>query len=109
MPSGAGGNSEHPFIVPVAAMPANCGIGTVANNLALRSIADAQSIAPYEKGCVLNFLEHTDAEGCMPIFVTPRKTALTAFGPGEKKYSQAMFGAACPIYLRAERGCRMAA
>ena len=76
---------KHPFIVPGSCYASelwdwDCWL----TNLALRSIADAQSIAPYEKGCVLNFLEHTDAEGRMPIFVTPRKTALTAFGPGEK-------------------------
>lgn len=76
---------KHPFIVPGSCYASelwdwDCWL----TNLALRSIADAQSIAPYEKGCVLNFLEHTDAEGRMPIFVTPRKTALTAFGAGEK-------------------------
>ncbi|MGM9600331.1 MAG: MGH1-like glycoside hydrolase domain-containing protein [Faecousia sp.] len=76
---------KHPFIVPGSCYTSelwdwDCWL----TNLALRSIADAQSIAPYEKGCVLNFLEHTDAEGRMPIFVTPRKTALTAFGAGEK-------------------------
>ena len=76
---------QHPFIVPGSCYASelwdwDCWL----TNLALRSITDAQSIAPYEKGCVLNFLEHTDAEGRMPIFVTPRKTAMTAFGPGEK-------------------------
>ena len=79
---------QHPFIVPGSCYASelwdwDCWL----TNLALRSITDAQSIAPYEKGCVLNFLEHTDAEGRMPIFVTPRKTAMTAFGPGEKIYT----------------------
>lgn len=53
-------------------------------NLALRQIAEPQMIESYEKGCVLNFLDHTDSEGRIPIFITPRKTALTAFGPGER-------------------------
>ena len=83
---------KHPFIVPGSCYASelwdwDCWL----TNLALRSIADAQSIAPYEKGCVLNFLEHTDAEGRMPIFVTPRKTALTAFGTGEKNIHKPCF------------------
>ncbi len=53
-------------------------------NLALRSIAEPEQIASYEQGCVLNFLEQTDPEGRIPIFVTPRKTSLTAFGEGEQ-------------------------
>lgn len=52
--------------------------------IALQKIADSQELLPYEQGCVLNFLEHTDEEGRMPIFITPRKTALTAYGEGEK-------------------------
>lgn len=53
-------------------------------NLALRQIADSQAIGEYEKGCVLNFLDHVDSEGRMPIFISPHQTALTAFGEGEK-------------------------
>ena len=48
-------------------------------NLALRKIADSHAIGEYEKGCVLNFLDHVDGEGRMPIFIKPHKTALTAF------------------------------
>lgn len=53
-------------------------------NLALRKIADSQAIGEYEKGCVLNFLDHVDGEGRMPIFIKPHKTSLTAFGEWEK-------------------------
>lgn len=51
---------------------------------ALRGIAEADDFKEYEKGCILNFLEYVDDEGRMPIFINPRKTALTAFGEGEK-------------------------
>ncbi len=51
---------------------------------ALHKIKAAGDISEYEKGCVLNFLEHTDDTGRMPIFVNPRRTALTAFGDGDK-------------------------
>lgn len=53
-------------------------------NLALRKIADTETIGSYEKGCVLNFLDHVDRDGRMPIFISSRQTALTAFGEGEK-------------------------
>ena len=51
---------------------------------ALRGVAEADGFYEYEKGCILNFLEYVDDEGRMPIFINPRKTALTAFGEGEK-------------------------
>ncbi len=52
--------------------------------LALHKIKTSENISEYEKGCVLNFLEYTEDDGRMPIFVNPRRTALTAFGEGEK-------------------------
>lgn len=76
---------KHPFIVP-----GSCYANELwdwdswLTDLALREIAAPEEIEVYEKGCVLNFLEHVDAEGRMPIFISPRKTALTAFGEGEK-------------------------
>lgn len=42
-------------------------------NLALDQFADGTEMEEYEKGCILNFLECTDEEGKMPIFITPTK------------------------------------
>ncbi|MBQ9168239.1 MAG: hypothetical protein IJX67_07530 [Oscillospiraceae bacterium] len=46
-------------------------------NIAIRQIMEDngdsnQDFFEYEKGCILNFLEHTTAEGKMPIFITPK-------------------------------------
>ena len=38
-------------------------------NLALDQFADGTEMEEYEKGCILNFLECTDEEGKMPIFI----------------------------------------
>ncbi len=43
-------------------------------NLALRKIATTEEIGEYEKGCVLNFLEHVDESGRIPIYVDPVNT-----------------------------------
>lgn len=40
-------------------------------NLALRKIVGDEDISDYEKGCILNFLDHTDEDGRMPIYITP--------------------------------------
>ena len=40
-------------------------------NIALRSVASSEDIGEYEKGCVLNFLDKTDALGRAPILITP--------------------------------------
>ncbi len=52
--------------------------------LALHKIKGAEDISEYEKGCVLNFLEYTDNDGRMPIFIKLDRTALTDYGEGEK-------------------------
>lgn len=52
-------------------------------NLALREIAGAEDISDYEKGCILNFLDHVGEGGEIPIFITPDKTA-PMFYPGIK-------------------------
>ncbi len=52
--------------------------------LALHKIKKTVDISEYEKGCVLNFLEYTDDEGRMPIFIKLDRTALTDYGEGEK-------------------------
>ena len=48
-------------------------------DLALREIATTEEIGEYEKGCVLNFLEHIDENGRIPIYVTPIKTAFISY------------------------------
>ena len=40
-------------------------------DLALADIVKDKDIAEYEKGCVLNFLSSVDAQGRMPIYITP--------------------------------------
>lgn len=42
---------------------------------ALRKIATSQEIGEYEKGCILNFLDHIDEDGRIPIYITPQKTS----------------------------------
>lgn len=42
-------------------------------DIALREIIGETAIGEYEKGCVLNFLDHTDNDGKMPIFITAEK------------------------------------
>lgn len=41
-------------------------------NIALRAFVK-DDISEYEKGCVLNFLDHIGDDGRMPIFITPQK------------------------------------
>lgn len=42
-------------------------------DLALRELNGIANIADYEKGCILNFLEHTDENGKMPIVVSSKR------------------------------------
>ena len=71
------GQLKHRFIVP----------GSVYSNslwdwdswltdIALRGIegVDTDELASYEKGCILNFAEHTDGEGRVPISIMPAST-----------------------------------
>lgn len=52
-------------------------------NLALRKIAGTDQIGEYEKGCILNFLDHVREDGRMPIYIKPNKTTFEAF-PDQK-------------------------
>lgn len=45
-------------------------------NLALRKITGDEDISSYEKGCILNFLDHVDEVGRTPIYITPEFRAL---------------------------------
>lgn len=64
------GQLKHPFIVP-GSVYANqlwdwdCWL----TNVALRQFAE-EDITAYERGCVLNFLEHTDDQGRIPLMIT---------------------------------------
>ena len=62
---------SHKFIVPGATYSNSlwdwdCWL----TNIALRSFTE-EDISEYEKGCVINFLEHMDDDGKIPIFITP--------------------------------------
>lgn len=68
----ADGILTYPFIVP-----GSCYVNELwdwdswLTNIALHQISDVSEIEKYEKGCVLNFLRHTDANGKMPIVISP--------------------------------------
>lgn len=79
------GKLRHPFIVPGSCYSNELwDWDSWLTDIALHEIEPGSQIEPYEKGCVLNFLEHTDEEGHMPIFITPHNTALTELGGCEK-------------------------
>ncbi len=40
-------------------------------NIALRKISGTDDISEYERGCIVNFCEHVDEQGRMPIFILP--------------------------------------
>lgn len=62
------GTLRHPFIVPGAAYAYELwDWDSWLTDLALGAIARDDDIRAYEKGCILNFLEHADAKGRLPI------------------------------------------
>ncbi len=69
------GRLKHKFIVP-GSVYASClwDWDSWLTNIALRKIADSSDIFEYEKGCVLNFLDHVKEDGRMPIYVDPENT-----------------------------------
>lgn len=82
----ADGLLKHPFIVP-----GSCYKNSLwdwdfwLTDLALRKIADSAAIGEFEKGCVLNFLDHVDEDGRMPIYIKPNRTSQDAFTVGKEK------------------------
>ena len=77
---------KYPFIVPGSCYQNSLwDWDSWLTNLALRKIADTASIGEFEKGCVLNFLEHVDEEGRMPIYIMPKTTSHTDFAVGKEK------------------------
>ncbi len=63
---------KYKFIVP-GSVYSNClwDWDSWLTNLALKTFVK-DDISEYEKGCVLNFLDHMDEDGKMPIFITPK-------------------------------------
>ena len=72
----ADGQLKHPFIVPGSCY-SNClwDWDSWLTNLALRNIDGAENIGLYEQGCILNFLEHIDENGRIPVYVLPDESA----------------------------------
>ena len=68
----ADGFLKYKFIVP-GSVYSNClwDWDSWLTNIALRKITGDTDISEYEKGCVLNFIEHIDEEGKTPIVITP--------------------------------------
>lgn len=75
-----GGLLKYPFLVPGSQAYNNClwDWDSWLTDVAVRQIMldhgeqDAR-FAEYEKGCILNFLEYTDDQGRMPIFIEPEE------------------------------------
>lgn len=68
------GRLKYKFIVPGSCYD-NClwDWDSWLTDIALHQFVDTD-ISEYEKGCVLNFLEHTDAQGRIPIVILPDRT-----------------------------------
>ena len=64
---------NHKFIVPGAAYSNSLwDWDSWLTNIALRDFV-SEDISEYEKGCILNFLDHIEEDGKMPIFILPTK------------------------------------
>ena len=65
---------QHPFIVPGSCYD-NClwDWDSWLTNIALRQFVK-EDISEYETGCILNFLEHMDEQGRIPIVILPDRT-----------------------------------
>ena len=69
------GQLNHKFIVPGATYMDNLwDWDSWLTDIALRQLG-AENMREYEIGCILNFLEHTDENGVMPIVITPKTMA----------------------------------
>ena len=75
----AAGNLAYPFIVPGAPYPFELwDWDSWLTNVAVRQIIvdngeTGADFVEYERGCILNFLEHTDENGKMPILIDSNK------------------------------------
>ena len=69
----SGGNLKHNFIVPGPCYNQELwDWDSWLTDIALREIAPVD-ITDFEKGCVLNFLEHVDEDGWTPVVIMPDK------------------------------------
>ena len=77
---------KYPFIVP-----GSCYSNSLwdwdswLTDLALHHIAEPHEIAEYEKGCVLNFLDHVSETGRMPIYIKPDRTSEASYNADKEK------------------------
>ncbi len=86
---------KHPFIVP-----GSCYSNTLwdwdswITNIAIRQIladkGEENSIVEYEKGCIINFIEHIREDGVMPIVINPEGVSFP-----EKEKSDTSFHKPC--------------
>ena len=67
----ASGIMNYKYIVPGSVYESLWDWDSWTTNIALREVATSDSISEYEKGCVLNFLDHVDDYGRIPILITP--------------------------------------
>lgn len=79
------GQLKHPFIVPGSVYADqlwdwDCWL----TNVALRQFVQ-EDITPYERGCVINFLEHIDDLGRIPLQITPNSILPGGLRNPEKK------------------------
>ncbi len=71
------GKITYPFIVPGSQSYQNClwDMDSWLTNVAVRQMlaetGDTTSFYEYERGCILNFLEHQDEDGAIPIVLLP--------------------------------------
>ena len=81
----AAGNLKYPFIVPGAAYSTQLwDWDSWLTNVAIRQIISdngetGEDFVEYERGCILNFLDHTDENGKMPT--TGKTIKIPPFGP----------------------------
>ena len=67
------GQLSHPFIVPGATYTMELwDWDSWLTDIAICQIAD-KDISQHQSGCILNFLEHMDADGRIPMMITPTK------------------------------------
>lgn len=75
---------KHPFIVPGSQSYHNClwdwdsWLTNVAVRQIMKDTGSGSEFSGYEKGCILNFLEHTDKDGGIPIVILPNRTMPTS-------------------------------
>ncbi len=99
---------KHPFIVPGSGYTNSLlDWDFWLTDLALRRIAAPGEMERYEKGCILNFLDHMDAAGRIPICILPKITAFEEY-PGQKNIHKPCLAQHALFIAEQGGGCRMA-